>query len=134
MASGYVGNILLSPGYQKNGAAFDDELLASTGGGFTQRGVTLAGGQGILPLGCILGQVTATKKWKVYVQGNSDGTQVPRGVLRNQVDTNANSNSDVQGNIVIAGILVNDRVSGADANALTVLKARQDTIFNTFTF
>lgn len=112
----------------------DDEILYSYAR-FTQKGVTLAPGQGILPAGTVLGRVTATKLWKVYNNSNSDGTEVARGVLRRAVDTGADSTAaKIQGNIVISGILKNDKVSGADANAITDLNAREDTVLGTFTF
>ena len=44
------------------------------------------------------------------------------------------TDGDVQANIVIRGILKNSMVSGADADALTDLKARTDTVLGTFTF
>lgn len=122
------------PGFTNPTAtATDPELLYSTAR-FTQKGVTLAGGQGILPMGTVLGRVTATKKWKVYDNSASDGTEVARGVLRRAVDTGSSGAPDQLGNIVISGILKLEYVSGADSNALTDLNARTDTVFNTFTF
>lgn len=139
------------PGYTKPthtyGDVFGDEfhaenvpeLLASYAG-FTQRGVTLAGGQGYLPIGTVIGQVTATKKYKVYASGNGDGTQNPLGILREAVDTGGASSpsgsvaTDKLGNMVVAGILNYVYMSGADANAITKLAARVDTVNNWFFF
>lgn len=108
----------------------DQELLYSTAG-YTQKGVTIAGGQGILPIGTVLGRKTSDKKYYVYNNALSTGVEVARGVLRRPVDT---SKGDQLGNIVIQGILKNNLVSGADAAALVDLNARQDTVLNTFTF
>src|SRR5712692_9309174 len=67
-------------------APLDQELLYSTVG-YTQKGVTVAGGQGILPIGTVLGRKTTDKKYYVYATGNSDGTQTAHGILRNAIDT-----------------------------------------------
>jgi len=134
MAVEFPGNVIPAPGYRKGNQSLDDELLYSTAG-YTQKGVTLAPGQGILPLGCVLGRVTSTKLWKVYNNSNSDGTEVARGLLRNTVDTGTDTSAaSFQGNIVIQGIAKNSKVSGADSAALVDLNARQDTVLDTFTF
>lgn len=108
----------------------DLELLYSTAG-FTQKGCTIAAGQGILPIGCVLGRKTSDKKYYVYNNSASDGTQVARGVLRRAVNTAA---GDQLANIVIQGILKNDLVSGADSGALTDLGAVVDSVRGTFKF
>jgi len=111
----------------------DSELLYSTAR-FTQKGVTLAGGQGILPIGTVLGRKTSDKKYYVYNNGHSDGTEVARGVLRREVDTGSAGSADQLANIVISGILKNSLVSGADSSALTDLGATVDTVLGTFKF
>lgn len=119
------------PGFTSPTDTFvDPELLYSTAG-YTQKGVTVAGGQGILPIGTVLGRKTSDKKYYVYNNGASNGVEVARGVLRRPIDTR---NGDQLANIVIQGILKNDLVSGADAAALVDLNARVDTVLNTFTF
>ncbi len=128
------GNAVPAPGFTQKDAVTDQELLYSTAG-YTQKGVTLAGGQGVLYAGTVLGRVTATKKWGKYNNSAGDGTEVARGILRKTVDTGTGGTAqDMQANIVIRGILKNSMVSGADANALTDLGARQDTVLGTFTF
>jgi len=114
-------------------APLDQELLYSTVG-YTQKGVTVAGGQGILPIGTVLGRKTTDKKYYVYATGNSDGTQTAHGILRNAIDTGSTGAPDQQANIVIRGILNLSLVSGADSGALTTLDARTDSILGTFTF
>ncbi len=46
-----LGDVNVAPGYQIGGKTTDRELLASSNGGFTQDGVTLAVGQGVLAVG-----------------------------------------------------------------------------------
>lgn len=145
MADAYVGDVMPAPGFTSpTGTVTDDELLYSTAG-FTQKGVTLAGGQGVIPLGHFLGRKTSDKKWYKYNNGASDGTEVCRGILRTAVDTGTGgapptgTNRDMQGNIVIQGIVKASKiVSGAGSNnfvdALTDLNARRDTVLDTFTF
>jgi Bacteriophage lambda head decoration protein D len=139
-----VGNIMptpevslvpaFGPGWPA-GFTTDAELLFSTNGGFTQKGVTLATGQGILPVGTCLGRVTATKLYVPYNAGNSDGSQVPRGFLRTAADTGTTLYPrGLMANIVIRGILKSSLVSGADTNAITLLGARVDTVIGSFTF
>lgn len=117
------------PGFVSPTADYTDpEILYSTVG-FTQKGVTLAGGQGVLAAGTVLGQKTADKKYYAYSNAAADGTQTARGVLRHAADT---AGSDQLGNIVIAGILKNALVVGSDAAALTDLGATVDTVRGTY--
>lgn len=138
----YVGNVLVAPTINlvpafgpgwPAGFTTDQELQFSTAR-FTQQGVTLQGGNGILPIGTVLGRNSTTKLYQAYNASAGDGTQVPRGILRTTVDTNAGGNANVQANMVISGILNNTLVSGADGTAITDLNARVDTVLGTFTF
>lgn len=121
------------PGYSTGPEYTDNELLYSTAG-FTQKGVTLAGGQGVLPAGTVLARKTSDKKYYVYNNGGSDGLDTARGVLRRAADTGSAGAPDSLGNMVIQGILKLSMVSGADASALTDLGATTDTVRNTFKF
>lgn len=87
-----------TPGYVKPtheyGAPYGDEFHAEavqelllSYAGFTQRGVTLAAGQGVLPTGCIIARHTASGKYFSYQAGATDGRQVPVGILRDARDT-----------------------------------------------
>lgn len=136
-----VGDIIPAPRYFEQPAfTTDQELLASTQGGFTQRGVTLKPGQGVLPIGTILAKVTASRLYVAYNNSASDGSQVPVGVLRNSVDTGTDVNGSAhQANIVITGILNLALVQAANASALlaagvTALGARTSAALNTFKF
>jgi hypothetical protein len=134
MAHEYVGNIIPAPGYYQGNVSDDDELLASTAR-FTQKGVTLAPGQGIVMLGQVMAQRSSDKKWVKYNNGGSGGAEVARGVLRRGVDTGADSSARVfQGNIVISGILKLDRITGSDSAAVADLNARTDSVLNMFIF
>jgi len=117
------------------GDEFRDKEILFSYAGFTQKGRTLTPGQGIIPAGCVMGRVTATKKWSVYANGASDGTEVARGVLRDSRDTGTvGAPQSVLGNIVIAGILRLSMLSGLDANAITDLNGSSDTVWDKFGF
>lgn len=122
------------PGYTApTASSTDPELLYSTAG-FTQKGVTLAGGQGILPLGTVLARKASDKLYYVYDNGGSGGLEIPRGVLRRSVDTGSAGAATQLANMVIAGILKLDYVSGADSAAITELNAVTDDVLGTFKF
>jgi Bacteriophage lambda head decoration protein D len=113
------------PGYVKPtheyGAGFGDEFHAEavqelllSYAGFTQRGVTLAAGQGVLPTGCVLARHVASGKYFAYNAAATDGRAVPSGVLRDSRDTggpgsaslsafNANTNGVNPDGITLAG-------------------------------
>lgn len=117
------------------------ELLASTEG-YTQRGVILAAGQGILPTGTVLAQYTGggnQYQYGVYVNGGSNGLGVPVGFLRNGVDTGGASGTPAQqvaGLLVYRGIVNYAVTSGLDANAMIQanLNGRVDAATNVFIF
>lgn len=99
------------------------ELLKSYAA-FTQRGVTLGGGQGILPTGTVLAQRTSNQLYYAYSAAASDGTQTALGVLRDARDTGGSSDptgkvsTPCLGNLVIRGILDLTLVSGTDTASL----------------
>jgi len=116
------------PGFKRGDVYTDPELLYSTAG-FTQKGVTLAGGQGILRLGTLLAQHSTSKKYYQYNNAGSNGLNSVVGFLRRSIDTNANNSEDVLANIVISGQLKQEHVSYANSNAnitaaATALKGR----------
>lgn len=157
------------PGYTKPthvyGEEFGDEfhaprvvelLKAANPGSYFQKGVTLAGGQGILPTGCVLARKTSDKKYYLYASGQSDGRQTALGILRNARDTGGTTSpagkpsTDCLGNIVSRGILDLTLLSGTDTTsqvtaaaggfgsgttgAGTQLGGRYDFVTNTFYF
>lgn len=121
-------------------APSDDELLASYAA-FTQRGVTLAGGQGLVPTGCAIGQHTASKVYFIADQLATDGRQNVLGLLRDNRDTGGAGGTpagytftgdtpsfaaspsgkvaaNILGNMVIRGLVNLSLVSGQDRYAL----------------
>lgn len=124
------------PGFTSpTGDYIDPEILYSTVG-FTQKGVTIGSGQGVLAAGTVIGMKTSDKKYYAYNNAHSDGTETARGVLRRAVDTGTTvlAANDQVSNIVIAGILKYSLVVGSDAAALTDLGATVDTIRGTYKF
>lgn len=137
MAIEYPGNAIPAPGIFRGGQTVDDELLYSTEGGFTQKGVTLEPGQGVLPLGTILARKTSTKRYVKYVSGGADGAGTPRGFLRMTTNTGvAGETSVFQGNIVIVGLLKLAAVKYANSGVtLTgILGGREDDVQGFFKF
>lgn len=129
-----IGNLIPAPGYSYIDEIKLTEILYSTVG-LTQKGMTLKPGNGVILAGTVMGRITSSKLWAPYVDANSDGTQVARGVIRDTVDTGASATSPVfMGNIVIAGILRNSKIVGSDAAALTDLNARVDTVLDIYQF
>lgn len=120
-----------SPGFTSPTHSYaPTEILYSTAG-FTQKGVTLAANQGILPAGTVLAQHSTNKRYYVYTNGGSNGLGTPVGILRRSADTRT---GEQQANIVIQGILKLSMVSGADSNAITVLNAATNAGMGTFKF
>jgi hypothetical protein len=124
------------PGFINPTADYVDPEILYSAVGFTQKGVTLGSGQGVLAAGTVLAQKTADKKYYAYNNANGDGTQVARGVLRRPCDTGVtvSAANDQVSNIVIAGILKWNMVVGADAAALTDLGMTVDTVRGTAKF
>lgn len=96
----FPGNAIPAPGYAKGGQTIDEELLFSTVG-YTQKGVTLKPGQGVLRLGTLLAQDPTTKK---YVK-TTDASKA-LGFLRLTVNTGTDEDGQAYlGNIVHMGLL-----------------------------
>lgn len=111
----------------------DPEILYSTAG-FTQKGVTIASGQGVLAAGTVLAQKAADKKYYAYT--GAAPLDVARGILRRPVDTGTvvSARYDQVSNIVIQGIVKYNMIVGLDAGALTDLGAVADTVRGTLKF
>ena len=125
----------------------DDELLASYAA-FTQRGVTLAGGQGVLPTGCVLAQHTSSKLYFAADQLATDGRQNVLGLLREARDAGGTGGTlsspsltgtnpsfpaspsgkvaqNTLGNLVVRGMVNLSLVSGQDRYSLLATAALQ---------
>jgi hypothetical protein len=124
------------PGFfSPTGDYTDPEILYSTAG-FTQKGVTVGSGQGVLAAGTVIGQKTSDKKYYAYNNAHADGTEVARGVLRRAVDTGTtvSAANDQVSNIVIQGILKYQMLVGLDNGALTDLGMTTDLVRGTAKF
>jgi hypothetical protein len=119
------------------------ELMASTKGGWTQRGVVLAGGAGVIPTGTVLAQYTSGPNqylYGVYSSGGSNGLNAPLGFLRNGTDTGGASSpsglpsANTSGLLVTSGIVNYTVTSGLDSGAITALVGRLDPAVNEFFF
>lgn len=128
--SNEIGNMIPVPGFSSVDETTDDELLLSSVG-YTQAGVVLASGQGILPLGTVLGQRTSDKKFVVYNNAASNGSQTARAILRHRTDT---SDGDVLANVVTMGKVRLSKLSGLDSAAITDFAGRSDSVMDSFTF
>jgi len=132
-----IGNEIPAAGITRGVNIPNDEILYSTAG-FTQKGVTLAPGKGLLIGGTVLARNTSTKLYEKWTNGGANGTGTPVGVLRKTVDTGADSNGQKYlANIVIAGILKLSKVSSANGgttNLLTPLGAVENVALGFFKF
>ena len=134
----YIGNTIPAPGQSiNNPSSFDQELKFSTAG-YTQRGGTLKGGQGILRLGTVLARETTTKQWVKFVSGGTNGSGTAIGVLRKTTDTGVAGDGKFECNIAYAGKLKYNLVSSANgaqlSAAITALAARSAPEINLFSF
>lgn len=135
----YVGNAIPAAGINRGPHVANDEILYSAVG-FTQKGVTLAPGQGKLVAGTALARRTTDKLYVKFVSGGPNGTGTPVGILRKTVQTGTDSSADAQkynGNVVIMGILKLKAVSSANggvSNILAPLGAVANDVFGTFKF
>jgi len=126
----YTGNAIPAPGYRTGGGVIDDELLFSTHA-FSQKGVTLKPGQGVLLLGTLIKQDPTSKQ---YVKATGSDAQ---GVLRQSVDTGTDPQGQVwQGNIVTMGQLKLSKMQAANSGVTltSVLGARVDAVQGYFKF
>jgi len=113
MAYEYTGNAIPAPGFSQGTNTVDEELLFSTVG-YTQKGVTLKSGQGVLRLGTFIKQDSATKK---YVKTTASDAE---GVLRMTVDTGSSADDQSWlGNIVVTGLLKLSHVKTANSGTIT---------------
>ncbi len=137
MAIEYTGNAIPAPGYLTGDIYNDDEILYSTHGGFTQKGVTLEPGQGVLLGGTVLARKTSTKRYVKYAAAGSDGTNTAIGILRKSIDTGTDPAGQIWlGNIVEAGFLKLTPVTNANSglSLTSVLGGRVDTVQGFFKF
>lgn len=79
--------------------------------------ITVASGVGVLVGGTVLGKLntgTHAGKYAAYVDGNSNGTQVARGILLNRIDS---TSGDALASMLIHGVVRSGSLIGWDAAA-----------------
>lgn len=132
MAVEFPGNAIPAPGYRKGNVSVDQELQYSAVG-FSQKGVTLKAGQGVLLLGTVLARDTASKRYVKYVSGGTGGAGTAVGILRKTVDTGTDpQGAEFLANIVFMGVLKLPLISAANGGVPNVLGAVSNTVLGTF--
>lgn len=106
------GNVLKVPGYGTVAQVSGDEILGSYAR-FTQKGLTLLGGSGVLEAGTLL-KVSGTAK-KYNGVANSSGISSTLGILRKGADT---TNGDLLANYVRSGIIKLSALKYADGTSV----------------
>jgi len=77
-----------------------------------------------LQAGTVMGIITASGLYKPYLSSASDGSQIPVGVLADYADPSAaGDGSEIV--VIKSGILLKDLLVGYDANAKSVLGAKE---------
>lgn len=134
----YMGNTIPAPGLSIDNLSTTDQELKYSSAGFSQKGGTIKGGQGILPIGTVMARDTVSKQWVKFVSGGSNGAGVAAGILRKTVDTKEAGDGKFQGNIVFRGTLKYDLISSANGSelsaAVTALGANTNPTLNVFSF
>lgn len=129
------GNVLKVPGTGSVAEVKSDEILGSYAR-FTQKGLTLKMGSGVLEAGTLLKLSSTAKKY----EGATATTDTIVGVLRKAVDT---TKSDMLANYVSSGIVKTDKLKYANGTAVaagdlaavaTALNGRIDTVHNYLVF
>lgn len=76
--------------------------------------VTIASGAGVLTTGTVLGKITASGKFKAYQDGASDGSEVAKLILAEDVDA---TSADVKAMAYASGHFNEAALTGLDAAA-----------------
>lgn len=111
------GNVLHVPGHTTKAQVGGEEILGSYAR-FTQKGLTVLSGSGVLEAGTVLIDSGTAKKYKGAAAADMDGTTDPtfRGILRNAVDATA---TDMLANYVASGVVKTAALKHADGTALS---------------
>lgn len=129
-----VYEVIPVPGFSSGDTYVDDEILYSTIG-YTQKGVTLAGGQGEILAGTLL--ACNANDLKYYpVSSTVDGIDLgpAEGVLRHSVNLGGAGADDQQQDLVVAGILKLEKIHDYTGTELTQLGAVVSERRGTFKF
>ena len=76
--------------------------------------ITIASGAGVLTKGTVLGKITASGKYKAYTNANSDGSEVAKLILAEDVDA---TSADVNAVAYASGHFNSAALTGYDAAA-----------------
>lgn len=113
-------------------------IIKSNARGLPVKGGTLAGGQGVIPAGMVLGR-RSDNKYYVYNDAAITGEQVAVAIFLGPFDadtgtaaTGTSRDLSVRLATIGFGELFNSAVSGADANAITDLGARVNSVLDSF--
>jgi hypothetical protein len=111
------GNVLHVPGTSSKAEVKGDEILGSYAR-FTQKGLTIKSGSGLLEAGTVLVDSATAKKYKGAAAADIDGTSDPevRGILRKAVDA---TSTDMLANYVASGVVKTAALKHADGTALS---------------
>lgn len=74
-------------GYEVTGSVSYDNLFGGPDVEVLTTGVLLASGQGVIKRGTVIGKITASGKGKKTDKANSDGSQIAKFVVAQDVDT-----------------------------------------------
>jgi hypothetical protein len=121
----------ISPQITNIAETANKEILKSTEGAVVV-GVIIPAGQAAIVPGTVLGQITATGKYRAYASGNGDGSQVARAIAGNFTDPATIATKDQQIHAYLRGNFKLDQLVGLDATATTALLGRQDAVNNLF--
>ena len=104
--------------YSENTVSQPETLFASDYPHLAETGVVLSG-EGVVVAGTVMGQVTASGKWRAYASGNADGSEVPYGIMAVEVDA---TSADVTGSVEVAGHFRADQLTGYVAGIHNALR------------
>lgn len=111
------GNVLKVPGTSSVAEVKGTEILGSYAR-FTQKGLTILSGSGVLEAGTVLVTSATAKKYRGTVAADTDGTADPPviGILRKGVDA---TSKDMLANYVASGIVKTASIKHANGTALS---------------
>ncbi len=130
MANAY--EVIPAPGFWTGPEYTNPEILYSANPAPVMKGVTIAGGTGVIAAGTVMARNSTTKKWGPYANGGANGMGTPVGVLRTAVD--ATGTRDVQGNVVLGGYIKLNALVGMDSAAITALNGTTNAAMGFFKF
>jgi hypothetical protein len=112
MATAAEGNVLHVPGQGSVAEVKGEEVLGSYAR-FTQKGLTIKSGAGVLKAGTLLKTSSTAKKYDGVA--NSSGISSTIGILRKPVDA---SSSDMLANYILSGVVKASMLRYADGTSV----------------